>query len=453
MGRLRKTEDDADRYLTRRSAVYYYKRRVPADVAPMDDRGGLINFSLKTRDLSRARRLRDEYERADNELWAMLIRGEGVPESLRKFRIATLKAKSLGFHYRTADEVALEPLELLVSRLEALTMDRGAINATLGGVERPQVKISEAFEVYLDQIAPAEVRGKSEGQRKRWKNGRKASAAAFIEVVGDLQIEKLSRDDTRRYYEHWLVRIAPKDGKPSHGPSIGNRRISDMRVFYREYFTLLGEPDRRNPFDNLSFKEKRGKKQRARPPFPHEWITDVILKSPALAKMNDEARGIMLVVADNGARPGEICNLSESQIVLDHPIPHIKIEPRDDPDDPREIKTDSSIRTLPLHGYALAVMRKFPKGFPTYRDNENSLSAAVNKFMRENGLLPTKKHCLYSFRHSFEDRMKNRHVDAELRRILFGHAIDREEYGEGGSLELHLRQIKKVSLPFDASIV
>lgn len=453
MGRLRKTEDDADRYLTRRAAVYYYKRRVPADVVGMDDRGGLISFSLKTRELSKARRLRDDYERADNELWAVLIRGDSVPESLRKYQIAALKAKSLGFHYRTAGEVALEPLELLVSRLEALTMDRGTIDATLGGVGRPQVSVSEAFEVYLDQIAPAEIKGKSEGQRRRWKNGKMRSAATFIEIVGDVQIEQLSREDTRRYYEHWLAKIAPKEGKPSHTSSIGNRRISDMRVFYREYYTLLGEADRRNPFEKLSFKEKRRKRQRKRPPFPHEWITGVILKSPALPRMNDEARGIMLIVADIGARPGEICNLSETQIILHHPIPHIKIEPREDVDDPREIKTDSSIRTIPLNGYALAVLKKFPKGFPKYRDKENNLSATVNKFMRENGLLPTKKHCLYSFRHSFEDRMKDRNIDTELRKILIGHAIDREEYGEGGSLALRLRQIKKVGLPFDASIV
>ena len=70
------------------------------------------------------------------------------------------------------------------------------------------------------------------------------------------------------------------------------------------------------------------------------------------------------------------------QIRLDHKIPHIKIEPRDDPDDPREIKTEASIREVPLVGVALAVMRKFPNGFPNYIDKEPNLSANLNRLLK-----------------------------------------------------------------------
>jgi hypothetical protein len=76
----------------------------------------------------------------------------------------------------------------------------------------------------------------------------------------------------------------------------------------------------------------------------------------------------------------------------------ILVEPRLDPEDPREIKTVSSIRRIPLVGVALEVMKKFPNGFPSYKENENNFSSAAGKYFRENKLFPTKKHVIYSLR-------------------------------------------------------
>jgi len=81
------------------------------------------------------------------------------------------------------------------------------------------------------------------------------------------------------------------------------------------------------------------------------------------------------------------------------------------------------------------------------------MSAALNKFFRENDLFPTPKHKIYSFRHTFEDRLKEAGIDEELRRILMGHAIDRPKYGSGGSLKWRHAELKKIELAFDPSIV
>lgn len=453
MGRLRKGQDDADRYLAKRQGKFYYKRRVPTDLVGQDDRGDIVTFSLKTSDVVQARRLRDVYEQADDELWASLLQGNDASEGQRRYKAAVARAKSMGFAYRPAAEIASqETLESILRCIESASMTRPIAEAVVGAITRPATAMSDAFKDCLKEIAPQEIVGKSEGQRTRWTNGKQQSIDSFIEVVGDIDIEALTREDARKYYDHWLKRIAPSEGKPTHTASIGNRRFGDLRGFYRAHFTRLGEPDRVNPFDKLTFKEKKKRKGK-RPPFPHEWITGTILQSPKLLRMNEEARHIMLVVADIGARPGEICNLTPELIVLNHPVPHLKIEPRDDPEDPREIKTESSVRVVPLSGLALEVMKKHPNGFPKYKDKESSFSATVNKFMRENKLFPTEKHSVYSFRHSFEDRMKEARVDSELRRILMGHAVDRAEYGEGGSLKLRLEEIKKVALPYDPEIV
>jgi integrase len=118
-----------------------------------------------------------------------------------------------------------------------------------------------------------------------------------------------------------------------------------------------------------------------------------------------------------------------------------------------EVKTVSSVRRIPLLGVALEAMKHHPDGFPRYRDSGNALSAVVNHFLRQNSLQPTGKETLYSFRHTFEDRMKEARIDDELRKILMGHTIDREKYGSGGSLKLYHEELMKMVYPFDPSIV
>ena len=100
-----------------------------------------------------------------------------------------------------------------------------------------------------------------------------------------------------------------------------------------------------------------------------------VLRPGAQDGMNDEDRAVVLTIIETCARPSEICNLAEQVIKLDA-VPHVLIEPRLDPDDPREIKSTTSARAVPLVGLALAVMTKFPKGFPRYKDKESSMSAA-----------------------------------------------------------------------------
>ena len=94
---------------------------------------------------------------------------------------------------------------------------------------------------------------------------------------------------------------------------------------------------------------------------------------------------------------------------------------------------------IPLAGVSLAAFRACPNGFPRYHDKAG-LSATINKFLRENGLMETPEHSLYGLRHSFEDRMLDRDVDERIRRDLMGHALNRERYGKGATME-HLQQV------------
>ena len=191
------------------------------------------------------------------------------------------------------------------------------------------------------------------------------------------------------------------------------------------------------PLSDLSLKEDEGK---IRPPFSDKWIRDRLLAEGALAGLNAEARCILLAMINTGGRPGEIANLKPKRILLDVDIPHIVIEPDD-----RQVKTRHSRRVIPLTGVSLEAIRTFPGGFPRYHDNP-SLSATVNKFLRQNGLMETEHHVLYSLRHSFEDRMLAAGVDDRIRRDILGHSLTRERYGAGASLEQAHRILQAFAL-------
>ena len=104
-----------------------------------------------------------------------------------------------------------------------------------------------------------------------------------------------------------------------------------MRNLYSEYFKYLGDETRQNPFRNLNFKTRRGKKTRAHPPFTDEWVREKILLGSALDGLTREIILAPLMIVETGCRPSEIINLRPEDIVLDHDVPHLIIADRDDP--------------------------------------------------------------------------------------------------------------------------
>lgn len=446
---------DPNRYLALRAGNYYYRRKVPLSVAEADSRGPIVRISLKTDDLTLARAKRDLMEEADDALWASMILNEERDQAQARYKSAMRRVEALGMTFRSALSLATkstyaELIDRLVDNIDIDKTPRATAEAIAGMVEIPAVTVSKAFEIYCDEIVPDELISKSATQKAQWKKVKLRAVNNFIALCGDKAMTEITRDDALRLYRQWQERIAPKEGKPTHSASSGNRDIGNMRVLYEAYFGHMGEIDRPNPFARLNF---IAKKKRTRPPFDRAWLTGTILKPGALARLNAEARGIVLALVETGARPSEICNLTPADIRTGDKVPHLVIQPRTDPDDPREIKTASSERSVPLVGVALEVFKKHPNGFPRYRNREMHLSATLNKFFREHKLFPTAQHKIYSFRHSFEDRMKEAGLDEELRRLLMGHTIDRPTYGSGGGLEWRRTELRKIALPFDASIV
>ena len=246
----------------------------------------------------------------------------------------------------------------------------------------------------------------------------------FVAVVGDRPLPEITGDDMLNFRDWWIERIADEDLTP-------NSANKDL-IHLGKVLKTVNRMKRLNlvlPLSDLSLKEGEAKK---RPPFSATWIRERLLKPGALDGLNEEAKAIFLVMVNTGCRPSEIAALTPGTIHLRANVPHISIEPIG-----RQLKSRRARRKIALTGVSLEAVES-SSGFPRYRDKAG-LSGAVNKFLRENGLMKSDSHSLYSLRHAFEDRLLAAKVDERVRRDLMGHRLSREEYGEGATLDYQRR--------------
>jgi integrase len=368
--------------------------------------------------------------------WRGLVEGRSKDE-LRRYDEARRRARSLGFEYVENTQLLMLPAEQRLERLEALVTrgvanDAGARAALLGTEKRPALRLAKLFEEY-EAITKDEVKDFSPNQLRIWRNGRKRAVENFVSVVGDKPVNELTEEDGIDYADWWRERVLKENvAVKTANKDIGqlSRMLKDMSIRKRLKIPAI--------FKGLRL---RGAADRSRVPFETDFIQDKLLAAGALDGLNEDARHVLYVVAETGMRPSEVVNLQEDAIRLDAKIPYVKIQP-----DGRKLKTEESEREIPLVGVALAAMKLRPQGFPRYRDKSASLSATVNKFLRVNGLRPTKDHSVYSLRHSFKDRLVAAEAPDSLIDSLMGHKTYKPKYGKGPSLELKLKFLEAIAL-------
>lgn len=466
-----------NRYLKRRGDTWYYQRGVPASMKGYDHRGPMMQISLKTSDKKIARKRRDGYAQADSRFWEALKTGESADDARERYEADVEITRSMGFDYRQRDSFDNDndddKKELTRRVFTALSAISGTwvgdlshtrqneiansdefavvLKAVTGSNERPSVTVSDAFEIYVDEIAVDDQRGMNSEQLRTWKKTKQRAVNNFTTVVRDKPILEITREDAKDFYKWWRARVTPPaDGqnKPLSA-SAANRDIGNMRKLFGEYARYMGDFDIDNPFRDLGFKKQKA----TRPAFSIEWVKTKFLKGNGLLGLNDEARHIFLLQICFGNRPSEIVNLAPSQIHLEDNQPYIDIAAIDEGEHKRAIKNGQSERKLPLTGMALVIMRKHPEGFTRYRGKANGLSQVVMKHLKTNDLLEGPDHKAYSIRHFFEDLMKQNDVGDDMRRELMGHSIDRPEYGSGYSLEKKREALERIALPYNKALI
>jgi integrase len=418
--------------------IWYLVRRVPKAFAHLDRRV-IVRVSTEIPVVDdprgmRARPLVAQLARDLDNYWSGLGDGEGATALIR-FEAAQKRARQLGVVYQTARELAEGDLGELLRRIKIL-MDRDALDdestvaAVMGGEARPVLMLSGIVDAFaaLKEFAND---GMSAKQLYRWRLPLDKAVRNFIRILGgDREASKVTLADALVFRNYLRDRIRDDEIKvPTANKQIGHLNQM-LRTVEREQHLGI-----RPVFAELRIE---GGVDGQRPAFSKEWIETVILKPRALDGLNDEARAIVYLVCANGFRPAEAANLLPQRIVLDHDVPHVQIR-----GDLRRLKTHWSLRDAPLVGLGLWIMRQHPNGFPRYRDNEDTLSATVNKYLFEHGMLPTEDHTLYSFRHGFEDRMIALEFLERSKSELMGHKYDRARYGDP-SLEIKQRWLRQV---------
>ena len=414
--------------LTLRGKTYYYIKRVPKRFSAFDKRK-FVKICLKTDSESEALRKIPNIEESLLSYWIALSDGTGEAD---KFEAMVKIAADRGVRYRPENELMSRGVDEVLRRIEDLNAgeadDTVVSGAVLGAVERPTIKLSqvcdEFFELEKDKTAK-----KNENQIRKWKNPRLKALKNFIEVVGDMDMAKVERDDALEFRDWWQDRILKE--KLSE-----NSANKDMTYLSGSFQTII---DRKrlpiqNPFTGLRFQED----ENPRPPFSLEWIKEKFLdiKGP-----NQEARDIFLTLINTGCRPAEVAGLLPEDIRLTDNVPHIKIRPNTS----RDLKNATSKRDMPLVGVSLTAMRRNPDGFPRY-SGKDTFSAAMNKHLKVKGLLETKDHSVYGLRHSFEDRLLDLNVPDRVAADLMGHTTVRERYGSGASLDQKMEVLLRLAL-------
>jgi len=419
---------NSDMKLIKRNDHWHIRRRVPRRFAEIDQRD-YVWVSLHTDLEDVAKRKAPAVWAELLEAWEAKLHGDGDDAEAR-FAAARHLAGIRGFRYLPAADVAKLPRDELFRRIEAAirpdgTVDKIEARATLGGAQKPELTLSRALKAFWS-LAADRTTGKSPDQIRRWENPRKKAIANLIAVIGDKALHEITADDMLDFRAWWLEKMRDE--------SLTANSANKDFIHIANVLRTVNKMKRLGldlPLTDLAI--KAGEKV-TRPPFSPEWIKTKLLAPGALDGLNHEARAILLGMVNTGYRPSEGAALTRDQIRLDHAVPHISIEPVG-----RQLKSQYARRRIPLLGVSLEAFRAFPEGFPRYRDSA-ALSATVNKFLRENHLLETPKHSMYSLRHSFEDRMLAAGIDERIRRDLFGHSLNRERYGAGATLE-HMRDL------------
>ena len=417
-----------------RNGHLHFRKRVPRRFADVEERE-YVWISLHTDLEDVARRKAAGVWQEMLEAWEAKLHGD-TEDYDERLAAAKHLAGIRGYRYLPSAQVAKLPADQFYDRVRGSmrkdgTLDAREAEALLGAVPKPKLTLSQCLKEFW-KLADDRTVGKSADQVRRWRNPRIKAISNLIEVIGDQEIAAVTSDDMLDFREWWMERIRTEGLTPNSANKdlihIGNvlRTVNKMKRLGLDL-----------PLSDLAIKE--GEKK-TRPAFSVDWIKSKLLAPGALDGLNAEARAILLGMVNTGYRPSEGASLTAAQINLDHAVPHISIEPVG-----RQLKSQYAKRKIPLLGVSLEAFKLFPEGFPRYRDSA-SLSNTVNKFLRENGLLETPDHSMYSLRHSFEDRMLAAGIDDRVRRDIFGHSLNRERYGAGASLEMARDLLKPLAL-------
>jgi integrase len=180
----------------------------------------------------------------------------------------------------------------------------------------------------------------------------------------------------------------------------------------------------KNPFMRLSVAsaDKPDLKQDKRKPFSEPQLK--VVRTRVLAMARKDLQLVWRLLEATGCRISEITGLRRTDVNLDDPVPHIRVEWHEN----RRIKTEASHRLVPLMGDAIEATEEalaLSSGsmvFPAYgrEGGGDSASAALGKHVR--ACIEDRKIVTHSLRHRIRTLTVRAGVPVDERRFLLGHS-------------------------------
>ena len=427
-------------HIQKRGNTWHFRMRVPERFRDVEPRA-VVKATLRTDSQTEAEFAAERLRRELVAGWNARLAGVAKPEAPAiPFEQLEAIAKERHAAYRPQDQIPIDQLILRVLALKAedpLAKRPELAAAVLGAAPTPDMRMSD-LPAFYERERRTENAGKTEDAMRKWRNPIKLAVAGFVDVAGDLKVAHLSHEEAIAYADWWKDRVA--DGEVT--AATANKSIGFLRIMTKAHdrrFRL----SRLNPFDGLSITGGL-KTPVKRLEFSESWIRENLMCADPLPGLNEEARDLVILCAWTGARPSELSGVLPHHMRTKDPIPHIQIR-----EEGRKLKTPHSVRDLPLLGLGLEAAKRHPNGFPRYA-GKAGLSDTVNKYLRDNGLLPSSAHTMYSLRHAFEGRMTRAGVDNRHAAQMMGHSIEaaigRQVYGDKLTLEQRLAIARRVTL-------
>jgi integrase len=419
------------RYVFRRAnGSYRYKRNVPKDLVLLLGKktvyrqlGSTLAKAMKEYPYVHARiesMFEVERKKSDKDRALEVIRGNLGD------KVADLVLAKAVVEYSDEDYDLNELAEKQDGRLPQAVLEQ----IYQGELREDPLTLTRVLEDYIDYKTEAGVIDKNLSNRiERLRR-------EMLHLYGKTKMEKvllkdISRSDANALRDLLLGKMAPNSVQRTIG-------ILKAAVNFTITEQGLGIP---NVFASLRIKGAGASRTDRLP------ISDTDLESLiAAAKGSEPAASLLVVLADTGARLGEIVGLEARDVDTEARVLHIR------PNGTRGLKTKSSQRSIPLSQRATEALKGRLVGLsdtsPIYEQyarprGRDAASAMLMKRLRL--IVEDPKVTIHSLRHRMKDKLRNTGCPEALSKEILGHAqgSTAANYGAGYAIDVMRTALEK----------
>jgi integrase len=440
--------------------LLYYRRRIPDDIKPLLEASGSewsgkaqIVISLQTDDLKAAASKIATLAKTHDEEWEQLRnppKSGTLAQAERFLRDKGINPASpdtdkeaLSFFYDTFDLPAKVQDKLQEAYEDDTPINpKRDIDPYLSPVAATALQIVQGRRQFaLSDCRDQYLASRSEKTAKSGKIAFGYLQAFFSE---DRSLESIRRQDVNAFVKWLLSGQHNKDGKPITTTTV-TRYLNCINAAFKR---AIKENELKidNQFSSVEI-PNAGKDAQERLPFDLAQLKSLhrAVDEWVAVKGWDQPRCIVTVLAETGCRLAEVAGLASADVHLDTPTPYIDLREHRW----RSLKNESSVRKVPLTLRAIEAIKAaqalsngskqlFPRYTTAEKCNMNSVSAALNKWirnrdgLRESGLTC---HCL---RHSMKDGLRAAQCPDSTQDQILGHTTHGvgAGYGKGYPLDM-----------------